>query len=174
VPDSDNDDKSPIDRTLDVFVYLPVGFLLDFPRSIPRYIARGRKQLDHTRVLSQKNPLGRLQDQTRTALRGLGVDVPGRSNGSTPAPSTARPAVTPLPVATGSADDEKVADEPPPALDFDASALAITDYDSLSASQVVPRLDSLADDELETLRVYESATRGRKTILSKIALLQSP
>jgi len=55
----------------------------------------------------------------------------------------------------------------------DPRELAITDYDSLSASQVVPRLDSLGDDELETVRQYEASTRGRKTILSKIAQIQS-
>jgi hypothetical protein len=50
--------------------------------------------------------------------------------------------------------------------------LAITDYDSLSASQVVPRLDGLSDAELAAVRDYEAAHRGRKTILSKIAQLQ--
>ena len=51
--------------------------------------------------------------------------------------------------------------------------LAITDYDSLSASQVVIRLDGLDDDELEAVRAYEVANRGRKTILNKVAQLQA-
>jgi hypothetical protein len=50
--------------------------------------------------------------------------------------------------------------------------LAITDYDSLSASQVVPRLEGLADTELAAVRDYEAAHRGRKTILNRIAQLQ--
>jgi hypothetical protein len=49
--------------------------------------------------------------------------------------------------------------------------LAIPDYDALSASQVVPRLAGLAGDELDAVRRYEGANRGRKTILSKIAQL---
>jgi len=53
-----------------------------------------------------------------------------------------------------------------------AAELAITDYDSLSASQVVPRLEGLSDAELASVREYEAAHRGRKTILSKIAQLQ--
>jgi len=56
---------------------------------------------------------------------------------------------------------------------IDPAGLAITDYDSLSASQVVPRLDSMGSEELETIRRYEAGTRGRKTILNKIALLQT-
>jgi hypothetical protein len=59
--------------------------------------------------------------------------------------------------------------EPP----FDPDTLAIPGYDSLSASQVVPRLEGLEQDELEAVRLYEEATRGRKTILSKIAQLQA-
>jgi hypothetical protein len=62
---------------------------------------------------------------------------------------------------------------PAPADDAPAvHELAITDYDSLSASQVVVRLEGLAVDELEAVRAYESAHRGRKTILNKVAQLQ--
>ncbi len=60
--------------------------------------------------------------------------------------------------------------EPPP---VEASSLAIPDYDGLSASHVVNRLAGLAGDELEAVRRYEALNRGRKTILSKIAQLQS-
>jgi hypothetical protein len=50
--------------------------------------------------------------------------------------------------------------------------LAIPGYDSLSASQVLPRLEGLAADELEAVRAYEAEHRGRKTILGRIAQLQ--
>lgn len=52
------------------------------------------------------------------------------------------------------------------------SELAIPDYDSLSASQVVTRLRGLSDAELEAVRAYEAATRGRKTILNKVQQLR--
>src|SRR4051812_17503380 len=54
-----------------------------------------------------------------------------------------------------------------------AGDLAIPGYDSLSASQVVQRLAGLSGDELEAVRSYEAANRGRKTILSRVAQLQS-
>lgn len=54
-----------------------------------------------------------------------------------------------------------------------AAELAIPDYDGLSASHVVNRLPGLSAEELEAVRTYEAATRGRKTILNKIAQLQS-
>jgi hypothetical protein len=55
-----------------------------------------------------------------------------------------------------------------------AAELAIPGYDALSASQVVQRLGGLAPEELEAVRAYESATRRRKTILTRIAQLQAP
>ncbi len=53
-----------------------------------------------------------------------------------------------------------------------ADDLAIHGYDALSASQVVQRLAGLAPAELEQVRAYEAATRGRKTVLTKISQLQ--
>ena len=48
-----------------------------------------------------------------------------------------------------------------------AAHLAIPSYDSLSASQVVQRLAGLSRDEVEAVRAYEAATRGRRTILAR-------
>ena len=55
----------------------------------------------------------------------------------------------------------------------DAPALAIPEYDQLSASQVVERLDGLTAGELDAVRAYELAHRGRNTILGKIIQLTS-
>jgi hypothetical protein len=52
-----------------------------------------------------------------------------------------------------------------------AASLAIPGYDTLAASQVVQRLSSLRSDELDAIRRYEIATRGRRTILHRIAQL---
>lgn len=56
--------------------------------------------------------------------------------------------------------------------DTEGLALPIPEYDSLAASQVVPRLAGLAPSELEAVRSYEAARRGRRTILAKITQLQ--
>ena len=52
-----------------------------------------------------------------------------------------------------------------------SEALPIPDYDELSASQVVERLDGLDRESLEAIRRYESEHRGRNTILGKITQL---
>lgn len=53
-----------------------------------------------------------------------------------------------------------------------AEGLAIPGYDSLSASQVVQRLAGLSQDELVAVGEYESAHRGRRTILTRVGQLK--
>jgi hypothetical protein len=54
-----------------------------------------------------------------------------------------------------------------------ASSLAIPGYDSLSASQVVQRLEGLSTRELEEVRAHEAAHRQRRTILHRVEQLLS-
>jgi len=49
--------------------------------------------------------------------------------------------------------------------------LAIPGYDSLSASQVVQRLEGLSPAELEEVRVHEATHRQRRTILHRVEQL---
>jgi hypothetical protein len=63
-------------------------------------------------------------------------------------------------------------DAPPTAAPPGNGLLAIPAYDTLAASQIVQRLAGLSRDELEAVRTYESSTRGRKTILNRVAQLQ--
>ncbi len=84
------------------------------------------------------------------------------------APSSARTgdvpvkAEPPATAAVGSVLDEVTAD------------LAIPGYATLSASQVVRRLDGLGPGELAAVFRYESATRGRRTILHRVQQLLGP
>lgn len=52
-----------------------------------------------------------------------------------------------------------------------AAHLPITGYDTLSASQVVQRLEGLTSEELDAVRAYEEATRRRRTVIGKIEQL---
>ena len=54
----------------------------------------------------------------------------------------------------------------------EVGSLAIPGYDSLSASQVVQRLAGLSGPELEAVKEYEAAKRGRRTILARVGQLQ--
>lgn len=57
--------------------------------------------------------------------------------------------------------------------DNPSADLPIDDYDNLAASQVVARLDRLDADDLGVIEAFESANRGRRTILGKIEQLRS-
>ncbi len=52
-----------------------------------------------------------------------------------------------------------------------ADELAIPGYDTLSASQVIDRLTGLTSNDLAAVAAYETAHRGRTTILGKITQL---
>lgn len=78
-----------------------------------------------------------------------------------------RSADTPEP-ASGVGEAGAPAGEPSP-LEAD---LPIPDYDSLAASQVVPKLATLDQDELRTVGDYERAHRARRTILNRVSQLQ--
>lgn len=56
----------------------------------------------------------------------------------------------------------------------DVADLVIPGYDSLAASQVVPRLTTLDSAELSAIGAYEQAHRGRRTILNRVRQLLGP
>ena len=177
----DPDQQSPLDRFVDLVVYAPLGLAFIARDELPRLIAKGREgatgQVGMARVVGQfavdkgQREAGRLLRQATDRLVDLGlVPDPDRRPGSptrpTETPSGAGPPAPEPGPATGPGPG------PPgevPAVD----SLAIPGYGSLSAPQVVQRLDGLSATELESVRVYESANRGRKTILSRVAQLQS-
>lgn len=181
----DDASRTPLEQAIEVFVYLPVGFVFEVPRSIPRFIDRGRRQVSQacaigleTLRLAERDPSGRVtrvREHTAATLRGLGVAAPLGDDPVTPRATAPTLSVVADPT-PASADAAPQAPRPPAAPVGpapDPGSLAIPGYDSLSASQVVPRLEGLTGEELETVRTYEQATRGRKTILSKIAQLQA-
>jgi len=51
------------------------------------------------------------------------------------------------------------------------SELAVPDYDSLAASQVVPRLALLSAEDLRAVLAYEQVHRRRQTILNRVSQL---
>jgi hypothetical protein len=100
-----------------------------------------------------------------------------RPGAPAPVPSAATAAAAAAASATGTehaeTDDGPTAWRPEPASSAPSAGaavtgLAITDYDELSASQVVDRLEGLPRHELEAIRDYERTHRARNTILGKI------
>jgi hypothetical protein len=193
----DDPQKTPLDTLLELGLYAPLGLALAARDSLPDLIARGRQQVTSQVALAkmmgqyavkegEKDLRKRAEDVSQT-LSSLGLlPEPHPAPGANVAPKpTAGTVPTPPPETTAVATDAptstngaapstngKAPSDDTPAVRSRAD-LAIPGYDTLSASQVVQRLAGLSADELEAVRDYESGTRGRRTILSKVTQLQT-
>jgi hypothetical protein len=167
--------RSPLDAALDLVFYAPVGLAITAREELPHLIEKGRQrvsgQITMAKLVGQfavsqgGKEAGKFLKQATDALVGLGVVPGGRPPGGAPA---AAPAAV---VADAPTNGNRAASSPPPAAN--AEELGITGYDALSASQVVQRLAGLSSQELAAVETYEAATRGRRTILARIAQLQA-
>ncbi len=170
--------KNPVDHALDLFVFAPLGFALEARTLVPKLVDRGRQQVDGQVTMARMvgrfavqqgqseagRQLTKVQEQTLGVLADLGL-LPREPSGPARTADVA-------PVADVDPSEAEAAVEVDDTV-LDDATLAIPDYDSLAASQVIPRLAGLGDGELEAVRAYERAKRGRKTILNKIAQLQA-
>lgn len=168
----------PLERLADLVLYVPLGLLLRARDELPKLAAQGRERF------SIQAPVARMVGQMAVAqgrrkVEGLlGRRPEGTDSAPVPAPSSAAvPAVAEpgVVVPIREMGDEAPSARPaasssaPPA----AGDLPIPGYDSLSASQVVQRLPGLSVEELDAVRAYELAGRGRKTVLLRVAQLRA-
>lgn len=132
----------------------------------PRLASRTRRQVEVARRLGGGVPcIGGLV-RPRERVRVPAGESPERV---TVLDVLAEPDVTPEPVVPAATPDAVAgADVSPPVT---ADALPLTDYDSLAASQVVPRLATMSAADLELVGQYERAHRNRQTILHRVAQL---
>ncbi len=176
----------PIDLALDLWVFAPLGFLTSVREVVPDLAARGRKvadeQLNNARAIGRfalrRGPGGASGGSPRSLDRASARPAPLRASAR---PS--QPPIETVAVEEGLVEEhipvrlEDVVDEGLDTVTWESvgeDELAIPSYDSLAASQVVARLAGLSADELEAVRRYEVAHRGRKTVLGKVAQLQRP
>jgi hypothetical protein len=185
---ADAGDASLARRVLDLFVYAPTGALMTVLEELPDLATKGR-----TRIEGQvRNAHVMGQFAVAKARR----DLKKRFAPSSPAPDTTHPAPdqssggprAPWPADTAGPEAKNGSgtvhggsfsgsptqgagprfsrQEAPDSVDT-----AISGYDTLSASQVVRRLDGLDPVALQAVYHHEAATRGRRTILHRVQQL---
>jgi hypothetical protein len=182
------EDRDVTQEAMDALVYGPVGFAMYLRDTAPSFmklfVARGRAVLDDQRKtvegqIGQARAVGqfattyggpqvrklvdaglsRAWERAEEVLDTFGTFTGTSANVDTgPAPEPASPPAAPT-----------VPD--PTERPGSSGGLAIADYDGLSASQVVDRLEGLSTADLEAIRDYEASHRGRNTVLGKIAQL---
>ncbi len=151
-------DDGPLRRALEVLVYAPIGAVVEARRLCPGLAEAGRdrivRQVGLARVIGEfAVRAGRGIIEQRFSAGAGRVDP---RNGS---PATVRQtAPAPLLPAGGAG--------------IDPDSLAIADYDSLAASQIVACLAGLPRDDLDRIARYEAAHRARRTVLGQIARLE--
>ncbi len=165
--DTPRSGDGPLRRTLDICVFAPVGMAVTLAEELPEFVDKGRQrvqlQLGNAKVVGRfvvTRGQRHLSDRLGDVLQGMSddfdnVDVEGRGYGE-----------------RGRGRDPESASVTPP--DPAAAAIvegALADYDTLSASQVVRRLESLGPDELHAVQRYEASTRNRRTILNRASQL---
>lgn len=164
--------QDPAEQLLDVLVYAPLGLLMEARDLVPKLAEKGRQRMGgQVTVARMIGEMAVRQGQRRAekVLQRL-REQQGGSPSTDRAGSAERPAnghVPPTAAATATSTPTSTA-----SATADAGALAIPGYDTLSASQVLPRLEGLSPAELEAVRAYEEATRARKTVLTRIDQLR--
>jgi hypothetical protein len=195
-----SDDQKTAERAIDLLVYAPVGVALYLRDTVPTFVnlfvSRGRAELGQRRQQAQgqvaqakamgefavnfggpkvrehvEKGIAMARKSAEAVIGGAGEELPDAGDDLPPparhAPS--EPTAAPSPSAASQPAGESTTASAAPK----AATLGIPDYDELSASQVVERLDGLQAGELDAVRAYEEAHRSRRTILYKIEQLTS-
>jgi len=158
-----------VDLAMDLFVYAPLGAMLEFSDRLPALAERGREKFEAqapaAKMVGQfavgagrkkaEDQLGDVIGKGKALLQELGV-LPG----SPTAQATA--ATDDPPVATTGEDDR-----------VDANAQAsigdvIIGYCEMTAVNIVPLLSSLDGAQRATVRAFEAAHRARRTIIARL------
>jgi hypothetical protein len=146
-------------------LFAPVGLAVTVVEDLPELIGKGRRrvelQLTNARVVG-RFVVAKTQRRVSNRLDELLHNAPANGRSSRADDREEPPAATsPAPAARSA---------PDPAAEAVIGG-ALADYDTLSASQVVRRLESLGPDELRAVKRYEASTRNRRTILNRASQL---
>jgi hypothetical protein len=146
VAESDDQIREDVERALHMLVGTAIALPMATVRGVQRCI--GRRTADVRRRITEPAALVRSLFELVGSPRPAGAAVVTPPAGDDELPARAH---------------AQAADE-----------LPIEEYESLAASQVVARLPALTPDGLDTIRRFETAHRGRRTVLGRIDQLLVP
>jgi hypothetical protein len=169
--DDDSRDASLNERILDVLIFIPAGIAVSVVEELPKLATRGRDRIG-VRVSSaravgkyaMKAGRNELLRRSDSLLHLAGDRPPAKKQSDTAraedpgSTAVATEPHRPSPIRPSRGNGHVPA----------VSTLSIPGFDTLSASQVVQRLDGLNRVELVSVRAYEASTRGRRTILNRV------
>ncbi len=177
-----DDEQSPIDQLIDLFVYAPVGLLYEYEEVIPKLVKRGKSQVQLARFIGQvavkrgdADPFTQLAEGLATlvarqitdigAAIGLAPPTDPAAGGAASGRTTDRDGRTPPALEIVRSPQSEPSPPPEPA---EEQPLPIARYDELKAKEIVALLDELDAGQLARIRAHEEANRARKTVLGKL------
>lgn len=185
-----SEERNPVERAVEFAVHVPIGIAAFARDSLPTFTqmfaGRGRRELAaHQRQvqtrLANYRAIGELAItygppvvRQRLAEHMETLRLAARTTfDSLPIPRPPAPGSGPNPAPAAAPERSTAAAPTRTAAVADSSHLAIPDYDGLAASQIIERLEGLDAAELDAVDAYERATRARRTVLGKIAVLRA-
>jgi phage I-like protein len=157
-------ERPPIERLLDLALYAPIGMYTALKEELPAFTKQGRQVVENRVMLARFIGQMAVQQGRREVDKRLAARRPPASSAVV---DTVAHEDTTSPTRVAATVASVAPDEVP-----SADSLAISGYESLPAVNVVQRLATLTADEIEQIRRFEIANRGRRTILAKIDVLQ--
>lgn len=179
------EEKSQLQRLLDIFVFAPAGLAESAAEEVEKLAEKGRHRVEgqiHTARLVGQFAIQTARSEAKKMVGAAisqftGGGGEGRSTQGSTSKVVEAASAPSSPRSPGPEGGER------PAWGADGSSatsngqagadLSIPGYDSLSASQVVQRLDGLSRGELEDVKQHELSHRHRRTILNRVDQLLS-
>jgi hypothetical protein len=144
-------------------VFAPIGLALTAVEDLPGVAAKGRARVELE--LSNARVVGRyFVSRARREVEGRLGTGPKGGGGASPVHDTVEPP-------HAHSGRQGPGRPTPDRAAAEVVERALADYDTLSASQVVRRLESLGPDQLQAVQRYEASTRKRRTILNRAGQL---
>lgn len=165
------DPSAVVRAAAEVLVYAPLGLGVKLVEDAPTAVARVRQELSNARFIGRmtvNQGVAQVRSRMDADRQTTSVSRSGASRAvapADPAPAALRLADTSTAVAGSSGDVEPLGAGP------SADDLALPDYDTLPAIDIVAKLDTLTPGERSEIEQYESAHRQRRTVLGKLAQL---
>jgi len=161
---ADDPEAAPIRRALDLLVFAPVGVALTVAEDLPALIVKGRQRFEddirNARVIGEFV----VTHGQRELINRVGKLIHSQPSARTVAAPTASSPTEGSAIPVPPAASAKPEPDPADGIIVDE---ALAGYDTLSASQVVRRLESLQLEQLRAVHRHEASHRNRRTILNR-------
>lgn len=160
----------PLEQLLDMFVYAPIGLVVQGSESFPELVEKGRARAQTARVVGTfalgasnsrvRDALGQVESHLGEFLRIVATAASGSPAGTTGRATPGSTSPSPNPGDAGNADAPTGVDD------------LVPGYDDLSARVVIPMLAGLDPDALDRIAAHERGHRARKTVLHRLQQLR--